>query len=89
MCKNHAVGRQCRTLSKHIKNQIKYIPYGFNAIYKGMPISRENWMNSEVGQSRVFGEYLRIIFLGKKGDILPIEETVNELDEYVISIIPN
>jgi uncharacterized SAM-binding protein YcdF (DUF218 family) len=29
ICKNHAAGRQYRTLAQHIRNPITYIPFGF------------------------------------------------------------
>ncbi|MFF2089812.1 YdcF family protein [Paenibacillus sp. NPDC058174] len=81
ICKNHTAGRQYRTLAKHITNPITYIPFGFDAAYKGVTISRENWMETEIGRSRVYGEFLRIQHLGKIGHILPIEEQVFGLDE--------
>ncbi|MFD2444118.1 YdcF family protein [Bacillus sp. CGMCC 1.16607] len=84
VCKNHAGGRQYRTLAKHISNEIRYIQYGFDSIYQGVPITRENWMNTEAGRSRVFGEFLRIIFYGRRGDILPVEKEIDGLEEYVI-----
>jgi uncharacterized SAM-binding protein YcdF (DUF218 family) len=83
VCKNHAAGRQYRTLAQHIPNKIKYVPYGFDAVYKDISVSRENWMNTEVGRARVFGEYLRIVFLGEIGHVLPLEEKVQGLEESV------
>lgn len=72
-CKSHATGRQWRTLVRNIPNEIEYIPYTFDAAYKETPISRYNWMETEIGRSRVWGEYLRIKYYGEKGDILPLE----------------
>jgi hypothetical protein len=80
ICKNHAAGRQFRTLAQHIKNPITYIPYGFDTIYKNTSISRTNWMNSDVGRSRVYGEYLRIKYLGGIGHVLPLEEQIIGLE---------
>lgn len=67
--KSHVAGRQQRTLAKHLPEHLTYVPYTFDATYEGIFISRQTWMTSEVGRSRVWGEYLRILHYGKKGDI--------------------
>ncbi|MBA2876014.1 hypothetical protein [Thermaerobacillus caldiproteolyticus] len=47
---------------------MKYIPFGFDSI----PVSRNNWMKTEVGGGgRIFGEFLKIAYLGEIGHILP------------------
>lgn len=74
ICKSHATGRQYRTLAQHLPEGIAYIPYTFDASYQGNPVSRENWMTFEEGKRRVWGEYLRILHYGEKGDILPLEK---------------
>ncbi len=76
VCKSHATGRQIRTLKKHLPNQIEYIPFTFNTIYKGTEVNRNNWMDTEIGRKRVWGEYLRINHYGIKGDILPLDVCV-------------
>ncbi|MED1863735.1 YdcF family protein [Fictibacillus nanhaiensis] len=73
VCKSHATGRQIRTLKKHLPNQIEYIPFTFNTVYKGTEVNRNNWMETEIGRKRVWGEYLRINHYGSKGDILPLD----------------
>lgn len=73
VCKSHVAGRQIRTLKKHLPRQIEYIPYTFNSVYKGIEVNRYNWMETEVGRKRVWGEYLRIKHYGIKGDILPLD----------------
>ncbi|EHN59487.1 YdcF family protein [Oenococcus kitaharae] len=73
VCKSHAAGRQLRTLTKYLPSTIKYVPYTFDAEYSGQPVSREQWMASSVGRSRVWGEYLRILYYGQRGDISPLE----------------
>ncbi|GEK66371.1 YdcF family protein [Leuconostoc mesenteroides] len=73
ICKSHATGRQLRTLTKYLPATIDYIPYTFNAEYSGNIVSRQEWMNSDIGQSRVWGEYLRILHYGQKGDITPLK----------------
>ncbi|TDQ40783.1 YdcF family protein [Aureibacillus halotolerans] len=80
ICKNHGAGRQYRTLAKNMSAEINYQPYGFDARYNDISVSRDNWMNTNIGRSRVFGEYLRIIHLGKIGHVLPLEEEIDGLD---------
>lgn len=80
VCKNHAAGRQYRTLARHIKHPIRYVSFGFDATYEGETVSRTNWMTTEVGRARVFGEYLRIIHYGRMGHILPLEQEIEGLE---------
>ncbi|MCT2536211.1 YdcF family protein [Aquibacillus koreensis] len=82
VCKNHAAGRQYRTLAQHIPNKISYIPFGFDAEYRGCTVSRDNWMKTEIGRARVLGEYFRILHYGKIGHILPLETEVEDLEEF-------
>ncbi|WP_207999159.1 YdcF family protein [Macrococcus lamae] len=49
ICKSHATGRQWRTLTKHLPDHISYIPYTFDTVYKDVTVSRDNWMDSEIG----------------------------------------
>lgn len=69
VCKSHVTGRQWRTLAKHLPDHLNFVPFTFDATYKGISISRDTWMDTEVGKSRIWGEYLRILHYGKKGDI--------------------
>ena len=71
-------GRQWRTLAKHLPNHLKFIPFTFDAAYEGISLSRDNWMDTEMGRSRVWGEYLRIIHYGKKGDILALDLDIDK-----------
>lgn len=73
VCKSHATGRQIRTLSKHIPSHMQYIPNTFDTFYNNIRVGRDNWMKSDEGKSRVWGEYLRILHYGEKGDILKLE----------------
>lgn len=73
VCKSHVAARQWRTLAKHLPNHLTYVPYTFDAVYKNVVVSRDNWMTTEIGRSRVWGEYLRILYYGEKGDILKLE----------------
>jgi hypothetical protein len=84
VCKNHVAGRQYRTLAQHLPKSISnYIPFGFNAVYRGTEVSRENWMSTEIGRARVFGEYLRIIYLGGIGHTVPLEKPIEGLEDYI------
>ncbi|KUO97209.1 YdcF family protein [Ferroacidibacillus organovorans] len=83
VCKNHAAGRQYRTFAKHIPYPISCISFGFDAEYRGRMISRNEWMNSEAGRARVFGEYLRIVYYGRLGHVLPLESEITDLNKYV------
>ncbi|MGT2911656.1 YdcF family protein [Streptococcus cameli] len=74
VCKSHVVGRQGRTLAKHLPTHLNYVPYPFDATYKGISLSRENWMETELGRSRIWGEYLRILHYGKLGHLLELDE---------------
>ncbi len=74
-------GRQWRTLAKHLPARLTHVPYTFDAIYEGIPISRDTWMTSELGRSRVWGEYLRILQYGNKGDILALDLENGENDD--------
>ncbi|MDF2958516.1 MAG: hypothetical protein K0S39_251 [Paenibacillus sp.] len=74
VCKSHGAGRQYRTLAKYLPLEIRYIPYGFDAVYEGEAINRHNWMHSSKGRSRVYGEYVRICYYGDRGDILRLDD---------------
>lgn len=78
--KNHAAGRQYRTLAQHLPKNLQFVPFGFDAHFHGYTISRNNWMYSETGRARVLGEYLRIIHYGKMGHLLPLEKEVENLE---------
>jgi uncharacterized SAM-binding protein YcdF (DUF218 family) len=77
ICKNYAAGRQFRTLQKHLPSTITLFPYPFDTSpWEGRVITRHNWMNISDSRSLVYGEYLRIVHYGEKGDITPITETI-------------
>lgn len=73
VCKSHVTGRQWRTLSKHLPSHLDFIAFSFDAVYQGISLSRDTWMDTEIGRSRIWGEYLRIIHYGNKGDILALD----------------
>lgn len=88
ICKNHVTGRQYRTLAMHTRSDIRCFPFGFDAMFQDISVSRHNWMMT-VGRSRVFGEFLRIVYLGGIGHVLPLEEMVEGLEEYAASYLEN
>ncbi|WP_145048932.1 YdcF family protein [Paenibacillus xylanexedens] len=74
VCKSHVAGRQYRTLKKHLHPDVVYMPALFDTVYKNVEINRQNWAETEIGRSRVYGEYLRICKYGDRGDIEMLEE---------------
>ncbi|OIU72047.1 YdcF family protein [Rossellomorea aquimaris] len=74
VCKSHAAGRQIRTLQKHFPEAMSFIPFSFDTIYQNTTVGRLNWMNSDLGRKRVWGEYKRIIHYGQLGHLVPPTE---------------
>jgi uncharacterized SAM-binding protein YcdF (DUF218 family) len=72
VCKSHVTGRQIRTLMKHLPPSIEYVPFTFNTVYQNIEVNRDDWIHSEIGSKRVWGEYLRIDYYSKLGHIAPI-----------------
>ncbi|TMU87560.1 YdcF family protein [Bacillus sp. BHET2] len=72
VCKSHVTGRQLRTLKKHLPKRIEYIPYTFTTTYRGIEVNRDNWMTTDSGRKRAWGEYLRIEKYGKMGHLQPM-----------------
>ncbi|AGK96844.1 YdcF family protein [Clostridium pasteurianum] len=86
--KNYAAGRQYRTLKKYLPQNIKIISYSYNTyLDDGTTFDRYDWMEHPKSISLVLGEYLRIIFYGKKGDIEEIHGIVKGLENYVETIL--
>lgn len=82
--KSYGVGRQLRTLQKHLPAHLKFIPFSFDTgLEENTLITRENWMKSELGRSVVVGEYIRIICYGKIGGIQEIESEIPGLEDTV------
>ncbi len=66
--KAHHSGRCQRTLRKFFP-EIQLNPHIINAKYGDIEVSELNWMKTEIGQGRVYGEYQRILKYSSKGDI--------------------
>jgi uncharacterized SAM-binding protein YcdF (DUF218 family) len=76
--KEHGAGRQIRTLQKYLPKGIRFIPFGFPAVYSGEGLRRDNWHLTQEGRARVWGEYLRICIYGDRGHItgIPAEKRI-------------
>jgi hypothetical protein len=81
VCRAHGVGRQCRTLRRHISPSITLCAYPFatNVGREGAPVTRENWMTREDSLGGIFSNFLKIIKYGRKGDIEPLPHISDEL----------
>lgn len=73
ICKSHVAGRQLRTLAQHLPDAIDLISYPFDTAYKGQTIRRSDWMTSDIGRRRVWGEYLRLLRYGELGHLKPLD----------------
>lgn len=85
VCKNYGVGRQCRTLRKHIRKDIQVIPYPFDteAGSDGPRITRHTWMNYEQSRVVVLTQLMKIIQYGRQGDLEPLEDITPALEHLV------
>jgi hypothetical protein len=81
ICRCHGVGRQCRTLRRHIDPRItvRVYPFATNVGHVGVPITRDNWMSMEESRAGIFSNLLKIIKYGRKGDIEPLTAISDEL----------
>ena len=81
VCKSYAAGRKYRTLRRHLLAGVRIVPYPFDTTGRdGQLITRENWMELAEGRARVYGEYLRIVTYGERGEIERLEEPVGGLE---------
>ena len=85
ICRSHGVGRQTRTLRRHINPRITVHAYPFatNHGHDGVAVTRDNWMTMADSRAGVFGHVLKIIKYGRRGDIEPLTEMSPELEEAV------
>jgi hypothetical protein len=82
---NYALGRQLRTLKKHMEHIIYYCaPYNISLEIDEPEMTKENWFVNERWQSKVWGEYLRNYYYGIKGDIIsdfiPTDKIIRNLN---------
>lgn len=89
VCKNYGVGRQCRTLRKHIDPNVEVIPYPFDteASSSDIFITRNSWMNYEQSRTLVFTEVVKIYRYGKIGHLQPIEHISPSLESLVLQYV--
>jgi uncharacterized SAM-binding protein YcdF (DUF218 family) len=77
VCKSYAAGRQYRTLRRHLPAGLRIMLHPFDTTSRdGRLITRHNWAEAAESRARVFGEYLRIVAYGERGDLEPLEEPV-------------
>ncbi|MDH5160596.1 YdcF family protein [Heyndrickxia oleronia] len=79
ICKSYAAGSQYRTLVQHLPRHLEFIKYSFDAKFSDITVARDNWHSSEIGRKRVWGQYLRIIEYGRKGDLQPLKRRIEGL----------
>jgi uncharacterized SAM-binding protein YcdF (DUF218 family) len=80
VCKSYAAGRQLRTLKKQLPEHISLLAFPFDTSpWENIYISRSNWMETAEGKSYVYGEYLRILHYGEKGDLTPLANKISGL----------
>jgi hypothetical protein len=86
VCRSHGVGRQVRTLRRHIDPRIivHVYPFATNMGHDGVAVTRENWMMMEDSRAGVFSHLLKIIKYGRKGDIESLDAMSPELEEVVV-----
>ena len=86
VCKSYAAGRQYRTLRRHLPAGLRIVPCPFDTTGRdGQLITRHNWMETAKSRARVFGEYLRIVSYGERGEIEPLAEPVGGLETSLVS----
>lgn len=75
VCKSYGVGRQCRTLRRHIPKTVMLIPYPFDTELGGVwpPITRETWMDHAEGRAYVLTQVTKIHTYGGLGHLEPVE----------------
>ena len=86
VCKSYAAGREYRTLRRHLPAGVRVMLYPFDTTATaqgGNLITRGNWSESAEGRARVYGEYLRIVTYGERGEIEPLAEPVAGLETYL------
>ena len=86
VCKSYGVGRQCRTLSRHVQQHVKIIPYPFDTHIGGDGpfVTRENWMDFEKSVSYIFAQVLKIYQYGKMGHLDPVTHMSDALKKLVL-----
>jgi uncharacterized SAM-binding protein YcdF (DUF218 family) len=76
VCKAYAAGRQWRTLRRHLPGDLYCAPYPAYTSINQEAVTETGWMNRPDHRQIVYGEYLRILYYGRKGDIIPVEQSI-------------
>lgn len=74
--KSFAVGRQFRTLKKYLPDRIVIEAYPAMTTVDKIPVTVWGWQQIAAHRSVVYGEYLRIVDYGKRGQILPLDREI-------------
>jgi hypothetical protein len=85
ICKSYGAGSQYRTIAQHLPEKIEFVKFSFDAKFNGIFVTRDNWYKTETGRKRVWGQYLRIVEYGKKGDLLPLKGQIEGFEKYFLS----
>ena len=85
VCKSYAVGRQIRTMQALLDPGVKIIPYPFDTHLGGNGpwITKENWLDHDVGRAYMFANVLKIYQYGCAGHLVPVESMSVELKAIV------
>lgn len=87
-CKSYGTGRQIRTLQKQLPKNMSYIPYSFDTAFDDEPLlTRLTWHQTEKNRALVFGEYLRILHYGNQGQIAPLNQPIEGLENAHLAYI--
>lgn len=85
--KNYVAGRQYSTLRKYLPRNVIITPYSYNIYFdNGTTFDRYDWMNYDKSKSLVFGEYLRIVYYGRRGDIENMGRIIKGLEKHIEEI---
>lgn len=87
VCRSHGVGRQVRTLHRHLAAHVKIVPYPFDTIVgrDGPLVTRATWMQTAEGRAAVFSHLLKILKYGALGHLTPLESISTALREAVVT----
>jgi len=80
LCHSYASTRAALSLKRFFPSiQLHCIPLPLPTDISKYPISRQMWSKTEYGRGLIWGEYLRLLTYGERGDF-PIEEIRDTLD---------
>jgi uncharacterized SAM-binding protein YcdF (DUF218 family) len=77
--KAYAVGRQHRTLTRHLPEGITLAAYPALTTIGKIPVTSWGWSRVSAHRAVVYGEYLRMVAYGKRGHLTPLEKEITGL----------